>query len=181
MRLRTAVSGQRGQSSAEYIAALLLVAAIIAVVVASPVGGQVRAVVGDLSCTLLADGAPGWGGGPEQQAVRPPPLKPCKVDETADSEQVQADVAFVRVGVEDQAVFTERSNGSAAVMFVDRGEVGGVLRTPPGIDRDRHSHGDRSRTARASASEARAGAFGAGQGARQGLGGGERGCAVRFR
>jgi len=75
VRLRTAISGQRGQSSAEYIAALLLVAAIIAVVVASPVGPQVRAAVGELSCKLLSDD--GACGG---EVAQPPGLAPGEPD-----------------------------------------------------------------------------------------------------
>lgn len=46
------------------------------------------------------------------------------------AEQIQADVAVVRVGRNDQATDLERSDETAAVTFVDRGELGGVVRTP---------------------------------------------------
>jgi len=91
VRLRTAISGQRGQSSAEYIAALLLVAAIIAVVVASPVGPQVRVAVGELSCKLLSDdGACGGevaGGDPAPAGGAAPAGEEAQEDEPGLLEQ----------------------------------------------------------------------------------------------
>lgn len=136
-RLRVLARAERGQTAAEFIAMLGVVAAVMTLVVAPGIGDNLLKVVdGQISCILTDDG--GNCGGEGATAQRPPdqrvpdrrPPKACNVNENVTAEQVQADVAVVRVGRNDQATVLERSDETAAVTFVDRRELGGVARTP---------------------------------------------------
>ena len=133
----TRIRGEGGQAAAEYIAILLVAAALLAgaaaVAVAVPgVGDRVVAAVrtgiciagGDLCRTADAAAAG---------------LPPCLTRERGDRQDTTIDIAVVRVGGHGEWQLALRSDGSAVVTRLEENEVGGTVGvgvsfSPVGVD-----------------------------------------------
>jgi hypothetical protein len=124
----------RGQASTEYVAILLVVAALLAVAaVAVPgVGERVVAAVRTGVCIAGGDvcrGADAAGAG----------LEPCVTRARSSREETAVDVALVRLGENGEWQLALRSDGSALVSRLEEGEAGvqggvGFTFSPAGID-----------------------------------------------
>jgi len=110
-----------GQASAEYVALLAVVCAVVAGAAAvgsvPPIAAQVARQVKHGIC-LVAGGicTPG--------EARGAGLRPCPVRVRTDRERLGGRVLVVKVGHGDAFLLERRSDGSAAVSFADGGSVG---------------------------------------------------------
>jgi hypothetical protein len=113
-----------GQASAEYIALLAVVGAIVAgaAVVGSPppLALKVAAAVRHGICRVA-------GGVCTAGEARAAGLAPCLVQARTDRERLGGRVLVVRLGRGDALLVERRSDGSAAVSFTDGGSAGGTV------------------------------------------------------
>jgi hypothetical protein len=111
-----------GQASAEYVALLAVVSAVVAGAAAlgsvPPVAAQVAGAVKHGICLVA-------GGICTPSEARAAGLAPCLVHARSDRERLGARVLVVKVGRGDALLVQHRSDGSASVSFVDGGAVGG--------------------------------------------------------
>jgi hypothetical protein len=124
----------RGQASIEYVAMLLLVAALLAVAaVAVPgVGARVVATVRTGICVVGGDVC-------RSADAAAAGLEPCVTRARSSSEETTADIAVVRLGERGEWQLALRSDGGAVVARLDAGEAGvtagiGFTFSPVGID-----------------------------------------------
>lgn len=125
-----AAGGERGQAAAEYVAALALVVAVMAVVIASPVGEQVRAAVSDYSCRVLSDGDV-CGTATTVKPSPPPPKRwepsaPCATSVSTKKLDANVSVTFVKVGGGYEFVRTEHADETVSITSKESGEAGGT-------------------------------------------------------
>jgi hypothetical protein len=113
-----------GQASAEYVALLAVVGAIVAGVAAvgspPPLALKVAAAVRHGICRVA-------GGVCTSGEARAAGLVPCLVQARTDRERLGGRVLVVRLGRGDALLVERRSDGSAAVSFTDGGSAGGTV------------------------------------------------------
>jgi hypothetical protein len=112
-----------GQASAEYVALLAVVCAIVvgaAVVGSPPLAAKVAAAVRHGIC-LVAGGVCTPG------EARAAGLAPCLLQARTDRERLGGRVVAVRLGRGDALLVERRSDGSAAVSFTDGRSAGGTV------------------------------------------------------
>ena len=113
-----------GQASAEYVALLAVVGAIVAGAAAvgspPPLALKVAAAVRHGIC-LVAGGVCTSG------EARAAGLAPCLVQARTDRERLGGRLVVVRLGRGDALLVERRSDGSAAVSFTDGGSAGGTV------------------------------------------------------
>jgi hypothetical protein len=124
----------RGQASTEYVAILLVVAALLAVAaVALPgVGERVVAAVRTAICIAGGDVC-------RRSDAAAAGLEPCVTRARSSRTETAVDVAFVRLGENGEWQLTLRSDGGALVSRLDENEAGmtggiGFTFSPAGID-----------------------------------------------
>jgi hypothetical protein len=125
-----------GQASAEYIALLLVVAAVLAAsAVAVPgVGERVVDSVRTALCIVGGDVC-------RSSDAAAAGLEPCVTRERSTRQETTVDLVVVRLGGDGEWQLALRSDGQAEVTRIEEGELGGVLGvgltfTPAGVEAD---------------------------------------------
>ena len=110
-----------GQASAEYVALLAVVCAVVAGAAAvgsvPPIAAQVASAVKHGICLVA-------GGICTPREARAAGLAPCLVHARAERERLGGRVLVVKLGRGDSLLVQRRSDGSASVSFADGGSVG---------------------------------------------------------
>ena len=110
-----------GQASAEYVALLAVVCAVVAGAAAvgsvPPIAAQVAGAVRHGICLVA-------GGICTPREARAAGLAPCLVEARAKRETLGGRVLVVKLGRGDSLLVQRRSDGSASVSFADGGSVG---------------------------------------------------------
>jgi hypothetical protein len=113
-----------GQASAEYVALLAVVCAVVVGAAAAgsvpPVAAQVAGAIEHGICRVA-------GGICSTGEARAAGLAPCLVHARADRERLGGRVLVVKVGRGDSLLMQRRSDGTAAVSFADGEALGGSL------------------------------------------------------
>jgi hypothetical protein len=125
----------RGQASTEYVAILLVVAALLAVVAAAAVPGVGTRVVAAVRTGICIVGGDLCRSADAAAAG----LAPCVTRARSSSEETTVDIAVVRLGERGEWQLALRSDGSAVVARLDKGEAGvtagiGFSFSPAGIE-----------------------------------------------
>jgi hypothetical protein len=113
-----------GQASAEYVALLAVVCAVVAGVAAvgsaPPIAAQVAGAIKHGICLVA-------GGICTPREARAAGLAPCLVHARSDRERLGGRVMIVKVGRGDSLLVQRRSDGTASVSFADGEVLGGSL------------------------------------------------------
>jgi hypothetical protein len=124
----------RGQASTEYVAILLVVATLLAVVAVAVPGIGVRVVAAVRTAICIAGGD--FCRGADAAAAG---LEPCVMRARSASRETAVDIALLRLGDKGEWQLALQSDGSALLTRLDKAEAGvqagvGLTFSPAGID-----------------------------------------------
>lgn len=118
-------AGQRGQTSAEYLGILLLVAVLIGAVLASGAAGTITRRTGEIVCEIA--GGTDCGKSAEEKAADGAPDPECIVRSSSRKAGANVFVAVVKVGTESALIREDHADGSVTFTLVNNAEVAAEL------------------------------------------------------